>query len=170
MRFLGRVFDRIVDVMAVLASIILVLMMLATVLKITLRAGFNHGMLGVDQLSGVMMVYMTFLGAAWVLRNEGHVMVDLVTSTVGPRTRRMLNIIASLIGALVCFVMTYYAINAIGLSLKRGVVVAAELEIPRAINLAPIPLGCLLLGIEFLRRARRFQAGADLPHPELSEL
>ena len=31
--------------------------------------------------------------------------------------------------------------------------VAMELEIPRAIGLLPIPIGTLLLGIEFIRRA-----------------
>jgi TRAP-type C4-dicarboxylate transport system permease small subunit len=106
-----------------------------------------------------MMVYMTFLGAAWVLRSESHVMVDLLISSVGPKTQRILNILASIIGAIVCFAMTYYASKAIGLSIRRGVMVAAELEIPRAVNLFAIPIGCALLGIEFLRRARRFQIG-----------
>ncbi|MGS1096869.1 TRAP transporter small permease (plasmid) [Aquamicrobium terrae] len=159
MKSIERLFDRLLDVTAVLASVILMVMMLATVAKIAIRATFNIGILGIDQISGIMMVYMTFLGAAWVLRSEGHVMVDLLTASVGPRTQRALNILSSLIGAAVCFAMTYYASKAIGLSLRRGVVVAAELEIPRAVSLFAIPVGCVLLGIEFLRRARRFQTG-----------
>jgi C4-dicarboxylate transporter, DctQ subunit len=160
MKSLGWLFDRVIDATALVTSVILMAMMLATVAKIVLRAVFNIGVLGIDQVSGIMMVYMTFIGAAWVLRSEGHVMVDLLTASVPPRTQRVLNIVASVIGAVVCFAMTYYASKAIGLSLRRGVMVAAELEIPRAVNLFAIPVGCALLGIEFLRRARRFQKGA----------
>lgn len=157
MKSFGWLFDRVIDATAGLASAILMAMMLITVGKIFLRAVFNIGVLGIDQISGIMMVYMTFIGAAWVLRSDGHVMVDLLTTSVSSSTRRSLNIIASLVAAVVCFAMTYFACNAIGLSLRRGVMVAAEFEIPRAINLLAIPIGCALLGIEFLRRARRFQ-------------
>lgn len=159
MKSLERFYDRVLDATAIISSLILLAMMLMTVVKIAMRAVFNVGLLGVDQISGIMMVYMTFLGAAWVLRSEGHVMVDLLTGSVGAEGQRKFNIVASIIGALVCFAMTYFAYHAIGLSLRRGVMVAAELEIPRAVNLFAIPIGCALLGIEFLRRARRFQTG-----------
>jgi TRAP-type C4-dicarboxylate transport system permease small subunit len=166
MTLLGRLFDRLLGATAVVASIILLAMMFATVAKIAMRATLNIGILGIDQISGVMMVYMTFLGAAWVLRSDSHVMVDLLISSVGPRAQRYLNILASIIGAIVCFAMTYYASKAIGLSIRRGVMVAAELEIPRAVNLFAIPIGCALLGIEFLRRARRFQNGTAVTAQE----
>ncbi|MET3791297.1 TRAP transporter small permease [Aquamicrobium terrae] len=164
MKLFGRLLDRIVDAGALLASIILVVMMLATVLKVVLRAFFNHGILGIDQISGTMMVYITFLGAAWVLRRDGHVSVDIITSNLRPAAQRIVMVASSLLGAAVCFVLTWFATKAVMLSLQRGIVVAAELEIPRAVNLWVIPLGCLLLGIEFLRRARRFHRGeAALP-------
>lgn len=166
MTTLGRLFDRLLDATAVLASIILMVMMFATVGKIALRAIFNIGILGVDQISGIMMVYMTFLGAAWVLRSDGHVMVDLLTGSVGSAAQRRLNVLASLIGSAVCVAMTYYSIHAIALSIRRGVVVAAELEIPRSIGLMAIPIGCALLGIEFLRRARRAHQGLLVPAQE----
>ncbi|MGV6875710.1 TRAP transporter small permease [Pseudochelatococcus sp. B33] len=130
-----------------------------TVIKVVLRSIFNYGILGVDQISGTMMVYLTFLGAAWVLRNEGHVSVDLLTSAVPARVERGLHVVASIVAAAVCFTMTYFSFVTVRLSLQRGVMVAAELEIPRAINLAVIPLGCALLGIEFIRRARRYYLG-----------
>jgi len=170
MKALGRSFDFLLDALGFVSSLILVLMMLATVLKVALRVLFNHGMMGIDQISGTMMVYLTFLGAAWVLRRDGHVMVDLLTGAVPPHVERWLQIVASLVSAAVCFTMTYFAITAINLSIRRGIMVAAEFEIPRAINLIVIPIGCLLLGIEFVRRARRFYLGTATVVPaELRE-
>lgn len=159
MKALGRIFDIITNTLAFISGLILVSMMLMTVIKVALRVILNHGILGVDQISGIMMVYMTFLGAAWVLRKDGHVTVDLIVSSVPPKVSRVMHVVSSLIGSAVCFAITYYGTNAVLLSLRRGVMVAAELEIPRAVNLVVIPLGCFLLGIEFLRRAGRYYRG-----------
>ncbi|WP_164730466.1 TRAP transporter small permease [Pelagibacterium montanilacus] len=169
MKALGRAFDTILNVLAVIAGVILVSMMLMTVTKVGMRVVMNHGIRGVDQISGTMMVYMTFLGAAWVLRKEAHVTVDLIVAVVPDKVRRIMHVTSSLIGAAACFAVTWFGTNAVLLSLSRQVVVAAELEIPRAINLVVIPLGCLLLGIEFLRRAIRFYRG-DVPATKPSEI
>ncbi|MBN9249028.1 MAG: TRAP transporter small permease [Mesorhizobium sp.] len=167
---LERSFDFVLDFFAVVAGVLLVVMMLATVLKVALRAFFNHGILGIDQISGTMMVYITFLGAAWVLRRDGHVSVDIVIGNLRPNVQRIVMFVSSLIGAAVCFVITWFATQAVLLSLQRGILIAAEIEIPRAVNLWVIPLGCLLLGIEFLRRALRFLRGeaviSDTPRLE----
>lgn len=170
MKALGRLFDFILNAFAVVSGVILVTMMLATVVKIGMRLFLNHGILGIDQISGVMMVYMTFLGAAWVLRNDGHVTVDIVTGAMPPGPRRVVNIIGSLVGAFACLLVAYFSSQTVAISLARGVMVAAELEIPRAINLVVIPVGTFLLGIEFIRRAARFYRGdivaSDLPRME----
>lgn len=170
MKFVERSFDRLLDIAAVAAGAILVAMMLATVVKVVMRALFNHGILGIDQISGIMMVYLTFLGAAWVLRRDGHVSVDIITSNLSPKAHRWVMTLSSLVGALVCFVITWFATKAVLLSLQRGIMVAAELEIPRAVNLWVIPFGCLLLGLEFLRRSIRFWRGemtlSDTPRLE----
>lgn len=170
MKITERIFDRVLDIAGLLASLILVAMMLATVVKVFMRAVYNHGILGIDQVSGIMMVYMTFLGAAWVLRRDGHVTVDILTGALPAGPRMAVNVIGSLIGAAACLVIAYFSSQAVATSLARGVMVAAELEIPRAINLAVIPLGAFLLGIEFIRRAMRFARGemvaSDQPRME----
>ena len=171
MHRLERAFDHLLNFCGLLASLLLLGMMLATVLKVTMRVAVNHGILGIDQISGTMMVYVTFLGAAWVLRSDGHVSVDILTSNLRPALYRKVMIVSSLVGAAVSLGVTYFGALAVKLSLQRGIMVAAELEIPRTINLVIIPLGCFLLGIEFLRRAIRFYRGEiaapALPHLEL---
>lgn len=162
MRLFGKLFDLLEDVMAATAACLLLAIMLATVVKVVGRALFNHGILGIDQISGTMMVYVTFLGAAWVLRNEGHITIDILTSNLSDEGRRKLGIFSSIVGAIACFAITYFASVATSLSIQRGVMVAAELEIPRALNLWVIPFGCAVMGIEFIRRANRVRKGIVL--------
>ncbi|MTW18627.1 TRAP transporter small permease subunit [Rhodoplanes serenus] len=167
---LGRAFDMLLNAFALVSGALLVAMMLATVLRVALRTVFNYGILGVDQVSGIFMVYCAFLGAAWVLRRDGHVTVDILVATLPPRARRFFEILASVIGAAACLTIAYFSVVAVQLSLQRGIVVAAELEIPRAVNLIAIPVGCFLLGIEFIRRGLRLYRGElgprDVPRME----
>ena len=64
-----------------------------------------------------------------------------------------MRITSSLLGAAICFVVvvfgTWESIN----SFQRGILIPAEIEIPRVVNLWVIPAGCLLLCFQFLRHA-----------------
>jgi TRAP-type C4-dicarboxylate transport system permease small subunit len=96
---------------------------------------------------------MTFLGAAWVLSREEHVTIDIVTGHLSPSAQRILTIFSSILCALVCLLIFVFGVMEVVYSLGKGILVAAELEIPRAVNLVVIPLGCLFLWIQFTRRA-----------------
>jgi TRAP-type C4-dicarboxylate transport system permease small subunit len=142
-----------VDGGAVLAAVILIAVMLATVIKVVFRYGLREGLVGIDQISGTMLLYITFLGAAWVLRRDEHVTIDLLVGGLSRQIRRRLHILSSLIGAGVCFCILIFGTFEVLNSLQKGIRIAAEIEMPRAVNLVVIPLGSLFLGLQFLRNA-----------------
>ena len=143
----------VVDAGAVLAAVLLVAVMLATTVKVVFRYGLREGLIGVDQISGTMLLYITFLGAAWVLRRDEHVTLDLLVNVLRPSVRRRLLVASSILGALICLaVATFGAVEVIS-SWHRGIRIPAEIEYLRAINLAVIPIGFLCLGLQFARRA-----------------
>lgn len=159
----ARAFDLIIDAGAVLAAALLVVIMLATTIKVVYRYGLQQSLIGVDQLSGTLLLYIAFLGAAWVLRRDEHVTVDLLLGQVTLRARRMLLLAAAVIGAAVCLALAALGTVEVVTSLQRGIRIPAEIEMPRAVNLVVIPIGFLLLGLQFLRRAfhlRRHDAPA----------
>lgn len=148
-----RLFDMFVDGGAVLAAVILIAVMLATVIKVVFRYGLREGLVGIDQISGTMLLYITFLGAAWVLRRDEHVTIDLLVGGLSRQIRRRLHILSSLVGAGICFCILIFGTFEVLNSLQKGIRIAAEIEMPRAVNLVVIPLGSLFLGLQFLRNA-----------------
>jgi TRAP-type C4-dicarboxylate transport system permease small subunit len=160
----ARVFDRVIDAGAVLAALLLVVVMLATTVKVVYRYGLHQSLIGVDQLSGTMLLYIAFLGAAWVLRRDEHVTIDLLLGQVSARARRMLLLASALIGAAVCLALAAFGALEVVSSLQRGIRIPAEIEMPRAVNLVVIPIGFLLLGLQFLRRALHLRKH-DAPPP-----
>lgn len=163
---IARLFDSILDLGAALAGALLVAVMLITSVKVFFRYGLREGLIGVDQISGTLLVYIAFLGAAWVLRREEHVTIDLLVSRLRPDSRRWLTCVNSVIGALICLVVTVYGAMESFTSWQRGILIPAEIEIPRVINLGVIPLGTFLLFVQFMRRARRALEGTGTKNPE----
>jgi C4-dicarboxylate transporter DctQ subunit len=153
------VFDRIVNAGAAIAAVLLVVVMLMTTVKIIFRYGLGEGLVGVDQISGTILLYIAFLGAPWVLRLEQHVTIDLLVGALKPGIQNHLHVFSSLLGAVVCLCLVVFGTLEVFVSLQKGIRIPAEIEYPRAFNLVVIPLGSLCLGVQFLRRAWM------LPHP-----
>jgi TRAP-type C4-dicarboxylate transport system permease small subunit len=139
----------------VLAGVLVLAVMLLTSVKVVFRYVLRQGLIGVDQISGLLLLYIAFLGAAWVLRRDGHVAIDLLVGRLAPRARRRLDAVTSLVGAGICLVLAWYGTVEVVDSWRRGILIPAEIEIPRVVNLVVIPLGSLVLGLEFVRRAFR---------------
>lgn len=151
----ARIFDAILDAGAVLAGVLVLAVMLVTSVKVVFRYVLRLGLIGVDQLSGAMLLYIAFLGAAWVLRRDEHVTIDLLVVRLSGPARRRLDAVTSVVGAAVCFVLAWYGTVEVADSWRRGILIPAEIEIPRVVNLVVIPLGSLFLGLQFVRRALR---------------
>jgi len=156
------VFDTILNVGGAVAGGLLVAVMLIVCTKVVFRYFLHEGLIGIDQISGTLMVYITFFGAAWVLRREEHVTIDFLVMRFSPDTRRRLNVLVSAICAAICLVLTVFGTIAVISSWQRGILIPAEIEIPRAINLAVIPLGACLLLIQFIRRGLFYFRGGDV--------
>jgi TRAP-type C4-dicarboxylate transport system permease small subunit len=159
---LARGFDVAINTGAVLAASLLMGIMLATTVKVFFRYGLNEGLGGVDQISGTFMLYIAFFGAAWVLRREEHVTIDVLLGWFDEASRLRLLAVSSLIGALVCSTVAVYGVVEVVFSWQRGIRIPAEIEYLRAFNLAVIPLGSALLACQFLRRALKCLRGESI--------
>lgn len=163
-----HLFDRLIEAGGALAAVLLICIMLATTVKVLFRYGLHTSLIGVDQISGTLLLYIGLLGAAWVLRRDEHVIVDLLLGHVSERTRQRLLVISSLLGAVVCLVVTVFGTLEVINSIQRDIRIPAEIEMPRAVNLIVIPIGFLLLAIQFVRRARGAAKGTAPPPPPVS--
>ncbi len=156
------IFDTILNIGGALAGGLLVAVMLMVCTKVFFRYVLGQGLLGIDQITGTLMIYITFFGAAWVLRREEHVTIDFLVAGLDPNLQRWFRVVTSVVCAVVCLVLTVYGTIEVISSWQRGILIPAEIEMPRAINLAVIPLGALLLFIQFIRRALFFYRGGDV--------
>ena len=161
---LTSVFDRILDIFTFFAGFLLIFTVVSVCLGIIMRA-MGRPLAWVLEVSEYNLIYIAFLVAAWVLKVEGHVGIDIVTNQLKPRTRSLLSAITSAICAVICVILTWYGARVTWKFVLSGEFVVSVLEPPKYIFLAIIAVGSFLLLIQFIRRtiinARDWRAPAE---------
>lgn len=139
--------------MAVIAAVLIVLIALAIIFEVVMRYFFNKPTIWTVEVSRFALVYITFLGAAWVLKEDGHVKIDMLLNRISPRSQALLNAITSIIAALVCIIITWYGIKVTIESIQIGYRMETELRTPQFLILYIVPLGMFFFFVRFLRKA-----------------
>jgi len=150
---IGTILDRVLAVLAVTTAITLVFAWLSVSVEVAIRNLGGHPLGWVIEFAEYTMLYISFAGAAWVLKKEGHVSLDIVANRLRPKARNFLNIITSVLGAIVCLVIAWYSVEVTWDLFQRGVRLISMVEPPQAPFIAIIAAGSFLLFVQFLRRA-----------------
>ena len=147
---LKRIFNRTLDVMGILAGILLIFSVISISVGVASRYLLGRPMAWVVEISEYSIVYITFLIAAWVLKREGHVRMDLVFNRLKPRTQHMMGIITSMISAIVCFILFWYGLKVAWELFQTRYFTPTILAAPKFVIVAIIFIGSLLLFFQFL--------------------
>jgi len=115
-------------------------MMLAISYAVMMRYAWNQTVPWIVEISSYLMLYITFLGTAWLQRKGGHVELDLLTAVLNPGSARVSRLSTSLGGAVVGFVLAWKALWS-RWTIFRGVIAIGILNTPQFLLMGIIPIG-----------------------------
>ena len=147
----GGIFDRTLDILAWVAGGLIAFAWLSVCAEVILRYFANRPQVWVVEFTEYSMVYATFLGAAWLLRKEGHVRIDVMTNFLGPRKQALLNVVTSILGVIVFLTLTWFGTHSTFAAWQDGIGSLSALQPPVWPFMAAIPVGSFLLFIQSLR-------------------
>jgi len=101
-----------------------------------------------------LLYAITFLGAPWVLREDGHIAIEIFVERLGGGARRAVRKAADALGALVCAALLYYACRAFWRSYAAHNLVYETFVFPEWYLYSLAPPVFLILLLLFLRRLR----------------
>lgn len=153
---IGCGFDYINRIFIGISCLLLIFDMVLICAEVVARKFFQYSIPGAIELTEYSLLYITFLGAAWMLRREGHIKMDMILNALNLRVQSILSTITSVIGAIICVVLTWYSAELTWDQIQTGHFRPTTLEIPVAFTIAIIPIGSFLLFVEFLRRGLRY--------------
>jgi C4-dicarboxylate transporter, DctQ subunit len=146
------VFDRFVDVFAAMGCLLIAFTMFLVCLDVIWNLVCGRSLTWVTEIVEYSMLWLTFMGSAWVLRSNTHIRMDMVTDRISPRNRHLLAAITSYFGAAICLLLTYFGARVTLHAIRTGYRLMTYLEIPSAYINFIIPLGFLMICLEFIVR------------------
>jgi C4-dicarboxylate transporter, DctQ subunit len=144
-----RLYDAAIDALAWLCGAALaavVIMVIAAVAMRALRIGEPDWILPTTEY---MMLFIGTLGAPWLLRERGHVVIDAVRLALPHGTRRTLAKLVALSSAVLCAVLVYQSLPVLHAIL--GEYEMRAYMMPKALLVAPVTVCFALLAIGFFR-------------------
>lgn len=149
---LNTAYERLLTGCGLFAGATLALLAVLITLDVFLR---NLGLFSSGALLEVTeyaLFVTTFIAAPWVLWLGSHVRVDLVLSQVPAAVARLMEIVGDAVGAVCSGLLGWHGLNVTLVSFQRGDLIVKQLVVPEWILMMFIPMSCLLLVVEFLRR------------------
>jgi TRAP-type C4-dicarboxylate transport system permease small subunit len=149
----GRILDFYYRLTAYIGAAIFAGVMLLITAEVAARLFFNYSIPIVLDLGGYSLFIVTFLTSAWVLKEGGHVTVDLAVTKLKGRARRFVDTISLLIAAGLSAFLTYQAGLHTATAWARGDIIGYPLMVPRGPLLMVLPVGWFFLTVQFLIHA-----------------
>ncbi|MCK5164344.1 MAG: TRAP transporter small permease [Desulfobacula sp.] len=153
---IGRIIDMILIGFAWLSGILMIFSLVSVCIDVVMRYFFNNPSGWILQISEYILLYIPFLSAAYVLKEDGHIKVDILLNFLGKRAEAVLNTVTSILGACVLFILTYYGTIITYDFYVRKVPTLKYLKIPEFLIIIVIPVGCFMFALQFIRRANNY--------------
>ena len=160
MRTVTRVYDALLYTMAFIAAVTLVWLMISVVVSVLMRN------LGLQPFAWLFtsaeygILYMTMLGAPWLVREKGHVHIELVTAALPAPVRRFVSRFVAALCVLVCVILAWYGLQLFLTNVERNNYDVRAYYYPRWLLTVTFPIAFSVMAIEF----SRFVFGSELMH------
>jgi TRAP-type C4-dicarboxylate transport system permease small subunit len=145
--------DRLVDALAMVAGVLLCALAALVCMDVTVRTFKLFPTPWTLDIAQYMLYAITFLGAPWVLREDGHIAIEIFVERMPPRTRRWVARFSNTLGAVVCALLVYYSGRALWRSYTANNLVYQTFVFPEWYLYCLAPPVFLILLLLFVRRA-----------------
>ncbi|HDP89764.1 MAG TPA: TRAP transporter small permease subunit [Thioalkalivibrio sp.] len=137
---------------AVLASLLASMILLAA-LQIVLRNLFDSGLVWIDPLLKIMVLWLGLLGALAATREDRHITVDLLSRTLPPLLYRMAYTGTRLFAAAICGLIAWHSGRFVAMEFDTGITAFDGLPLWLAESI--MPLSFALIAVRFALHALR---------------
>lgn len=161
------VFERVTLWMAIVAAGLILAMSCWITYDVLTRYFLDFASPWAFDLSEYALIWITFLGAPWVLLQDRHVRIELLVDVLPRAAQRVLGVIVSVIAICACLVLAWKT-GVAGLQYIEGNIMMPRIwRIPRIWPYCIIPIGSVFLALSFLVRLRFYLTETD-PEEALS--
>lgn len=156
---LRRVFSGLNLICAVLGAALLFMIAAIICFEVTIRWLGGESRLWVIEVSEYALLFITFLGAPYLLEKNMHVVLDLVYDSLSGGSRIALQFFNATIGFALCAVLTVVGVSVVMEQFEIGVRQVTVMRPQSWWITAALPIGMGLMAVQFLDQMIRSLRG-----------
>jgi C4-dicarboxylate transporter, DctQ subunit len=137
--------------MAYLAGLLMAAMTVTITLDVVLRNLGYQSSAHFFTFSEYALLMIPCLGAPWLVREKGHIYVEILLMHLGPRGRKALTRFIGAACIAVCLVVAWYGFDVAIRDFIGNEKDVRSLDMPRWMVVGWIPLAFLMMAVEFAR-------------------
>jgi TRAP-type C4-dicarboxylate transport system permease small subunit len=149
-----NVYSKLITIMSALACILIASISLLILAEVISLFFFGKPIRWAIEVTEYMLVFITFLAATKLLKEERHIRFELVISKLKGKYLITFEVLTSIIGLAVCAIILYASIHTVLDLYGRGIKSETHLEIPRYLLISIIPFTFFLLTIQYAIRLK----------------
>ena len=151
MKYLVKAYDGVVLGMAALAAFLMAAMMVVICLDVLLRNLGYQSSAHFFTFTEYALLMVPCMGAPWLVREKGHIYVEIMLMTLGERARARMTVAIGLVCIALCLVLAWYGFGIAWQDFVRSEKDVRSLDMPRWMVVVWIPIGFFLMAVEFAR-------------------
>lgn len=157
MRALVRVYDLLLYGFAWIAGLLLVAMMLTIVVDVVLRNLGYQSSAHLFTFTEYALLLIPCLGAPWLVRERGHVFVEILLVHLPRTTRAAVTQGIGVLCIVICLVIAWYGFEVVWNNFRLADKDVRSFDAPRWALVMWIPVGFLMMAVEFGRFIARHE-------------
>ena len=146
-----RLYDRMIVMLALVASIIVGAVFVLIVVDVSMRTAGMRPPVFSSAVSEYSLLYVTMMAAPWLVRERGHVRIDSFLTFLPGHARLFLERALIVVCIALCLTATWLSAEFAIDFWRKGEIDIRSVEIPRALLFVPMVLGFFLCAVEFAR-------------------
>jgi len=150
-KYLVKAYDGVVLGMAALAAFLMAAMMVVICLDVLLRNLGYQSSAHFFTFTEYALLMVPCMGAPWLVREKGHIYVEIMLMTLGERARARMTVAIGLVCIALCLVLAWYGFGIAWQDFVRSEKDVRSLDMPRWMVVVWIPIGFFLMAVEFAR-------------------
>jgi len=150
-KYVAKGYDAVLHGMAYLAAFLMVAMMVVITLDVILRNLGYQSSAHFFTFTEYALLIVPCLGAPWLVREKGHIYIEIVLMALSPRVRARFTLLIGVVCIVVCAVVAWYGFTVTLNDFLQNEKDVRSLDMPRWMVVGFIPLGFGMMGLEFLR-------------------
>jgi C4-dicarboxylate transporter, DctQ subunit len=150
-RYVVKGYEALLYGMAIVAGSLMAAMMSVIFLDVVLRNLGYQSSAHFFTFTEYALLIVPCLGAPWLVREKGHIYVEIVLMALKPRLRRVFTWVIGAVCIAVCAVLAWYGFSVAINDFLQNEKDVRSLDMPRWMVVGFIPLSFSMMALEFLR-------------------